>query len=42
MLRDPGDIVDRASGGEHGGGQTPAQSGGMEEDRIFGADELRV
>jgi len=40
MLRDPGHILARASGGEHGGGETPAQSGRLEEDRIFGADAL--
>ena len=33
MLSDPGDIVARASGGEHGRGETPAQRGGVEEDR---------
>ena len=41
MLRDPGDAVARASGGEHGRGETPAQRGGMEEDREQ-SDEWRV
>jgi hypothetical protein len=41
MLRDPGDIVGRASGREHGGGETPVQRGRVEEDRRFGADELK-
>jgi len=42
MLRDPRDIVARASGGEHDGGETPAHCGRLEEDRIFGAKELRI
>jgi hypothetical protein len=41
MLRDPGDIVARASRGEHGRGETPAQCGRVEEDRRFGANELK-
>ena len=32
-VANPGDIVARASRGEHGGGETPAQRGGVEEDR---------
>ena len=39
-VANPGHIVARASRGEHGGGETPAQCGGMEEDRRFGADQL--
>ena len=42
MLRDPGHIAARASGGEHGGRKTPAQRGRLEEDRRFGAEELRI
>jgi len=42
MLRDPGDIIARASGGEHGGGETPVECGGLEEDGRFGAEELRI
>jgi hypothetical protein len=42
MLRDPGHIVARASRGEHGRGETAAQCGGVEEDRRFGANELRA
>src|SRR5437016_5863019 len=41
-VADPGHIVACASRGEHGSGETPAQCGGVEEDRRFGADELRV
>ncbi|SRR6266498_55271 len=41
MLRDPGDIVPRASGEEHGCGETPAHCERLEEDRRFGAEELR-
>ena len=41
MLRDPEDIVARASRGEHGCGETPAQRGRVEEDRGASADELR-
>ena len=37
MLRDPGHILTRASRGEHGCGQTPAQRRRVEEDRRFGA-----
>jgi hypothetical protein len=40
MLRDPRHILARASRGKHGRGETPAQSGRVEEDRGFGADEL--
>ena len=42
MVRDPGDILARTSGGEHDCGETPAQRGGVEEDRRFDADELRI
>ena len=41
MLRDPGHIVARASREEHGRGETSAQRGRVEEDRGFGAKELR-
>jgi hypothetical protein len=40
-VADPGYIVARASRGEHGCGETPARCGGVEEDRRFGADELK-
>jgi hypothetical protein len=39
-VADPGHIVARASRGEHGCGETPADCGRVEEDRRFGADEL--
>ena len=37
-VADPGHIVARASRGEHGGGETPAHRGGVEEDRRARAD----
>src|SRR5207244_613671 len=36
-VADPRHIVARASRGEHGRSETPAQCGGVEEDRGFGA-----
>src|SRR5438034_1311394 len=41
-VADPWDIVACASRGEHGGGEIPAQCGRVEEDRRFGANELRI
>jgi pyridoxine 4-dehydrogenase len=39
-VANPRHIVARASRGEHGGDETPAQCGRVEEDRRFGAEEL--
>ncbi len=41
-VADPGHIIACASRGEHGCGETPAHCGRLEEDRRFGAEELRI